>query len=202
MSRVVCVCVYQNKLLEATWVENDPGAKVTDELADEWQQKANQFLQCQLPEHKTKVRKFKRVVGYRHLLSIDHALQTAGSKGLAALQTSSGDWDNSIRELAATRGDDVQPTLSVAVDQGGGLFSALWYLNYVLHICLVIISDLSHRAWNDATGALKDTKLWSFIVVHVICINAEYGPFDGSKLDNKMQEAKDAFVNNFGRGSV
>ena len=153
-------CSWPQKLPETTWTERDPGAKVTDELTDEWQQKANQFLQGQLPEHKTKVRKFKRVVGYRHLLSIDHALQTAGSKGLAALQTSSDDWDKSIRELAATRGDDVQPTLSVAADQGGGLFSAFWYLNYVLHICLVIISDLSHRAWNDAKGALKETKLW------------------------------------------
>ena len=67
--------------------------------------------------------------------------------------------------------------LTIAIDQGSDGWCAVFYLCYVLQACIVFAFDPSHRSWNDTAGSLKDAGLHGVILLLIIIMNMDHGPW-------------------------
>ena len=68
------------------------------------------------------------------------------------------------------------------------------YLMFSELLCTWAFSDPSHRAWNDLKEAAALANLWSLILIHVIILNLDFGPFEGGRFFQRAQEAWTQFT--------
>eukprot|EP00974_Lingulodinium_polyedra_P094214 9129216-Lingulodinium_polyedra.AAC.1 len=59
---------------------------------------------------------------------------------------------------------------------------------YACHARALLMSDPSHRGWNDIKQALLDSGLWVFILLLVVVLNLDFGPWDGSAFHQRASE--------------
>ena len=96
--------------------------------------------------------------------------------------------DNQIRQSLGLRGfADFIPAkdvhwkkkrhLNIAIDKG---FDGLCAGNWLLHmgVPLTLWMDVSHGATNDITATMKALGLWSFLLLMLVTLNMEHGPWD------------------------
>lgn len=79
------------------------------------------------------------------------------------------------------------PHLSLAIDQGSdGLCGASWLRHLGLNISL--IPDWSHTCHNDYLDSLKDMQLFKFLVLLLVPLNLEHGPFMTDARFNQVKQ--------------
>jgi hypothetical protein len=72
------------------------------------------------------------------------------------------------------------PSISVAIDQGGDGFSACQFMLF-MGVNLLLLSDTSHRVWNDCQLAIHDCNLWYWCLCVIVMLNYENGPWEGCR---------------------
>ena len=132
-------------------------------------------------EGKEKQTKRHRVKAYEWLLSTDKLLQVCTSQG----------WKQfALPADPVLRGPpSLWPTCSVAIDQGSDGWGALHYLSYKQGVCVLALKDMNHRLWNDMWLSLQDAGLKPLIVMMMVVINSDHGPWQDAKW---MEEAREA----------
>eukprot|EP00974_Lingulodinium_polyedra_P008475 809003-Lingulodinium_polyedra.AAC.1 len=91
-----------------------------------------------------------RLTALRVLKVLDALLQRATGKGLGHYLPPATPC-NLLPHL--------RPTLSMHLDEGSTGYACMWYLIHHAQARMVVIKDIFHREWNDAKGALMDSKL-------------------------------------------
>ena len=148
---------------------DDPSDQPPPSVAEAWLRQAEAFLEVHYeadeavrearPKGPTKV---QRLAGMHWLLAVGRTLSFFTSAGLVRYMVPDACGKLSIKELAQE--PDVLagtlPTLVCCSDQGGGGFQAWHYLLYACRLRGMLMSDPSHRAWNDVKQAVVDTGLW------------------------------------------
>ena len=73
----------------------------------------------------------------------------------------------------------VLPEISLCIDQGSVGWASHFFCLYVLGMNMVCMADLSHRAWNDAKGAIVSFGcLYTALVLSLNVMNLHMGPFE------------------------
>ena len=178
-----------------------------------WQRAAQDLLNAHGggPEQKPIVLRKALCADFQHLKALDHSLQVATGLGLSHFQVDEDACNQSAEaagsdELAASLGPSIaqpqslaacvgapQPTLAVSCDQGGGLLQALFFLVYRARMCLVIHSDISHRVWKDCKQSIVEAGWCSHVLLQSVCMNLDYGPFEGATWFHKACDAISCF---------
>lgn len=137
-----------------------------------WQDFAEEFwVSCADKEDKAP-RKLHRTKVWSWLVCTWTMLVAATGRG----------WDQFIQpEKLEDRGDPLLwPSLTLSIDQGGDGFSAAHFL-FFSHANLILVSDTSHRTWNDCQLAIHDVKMWYWCLCVIVMLNYENGPWDGCR---------------------
>ena len=58
----------------------------------------------------------------------------------------------------------------------------------------MMLNGPSHRRWNDLKKAMVDTGRWPFILVMVVFLNLDYGPWDGSSFHQRGVESMQSLL--------
>lgn len=128
-----------------------------------------------------KQKKRHRVKVYEWLLSTDKLLQVCTSQGWVQF---------ALPADPVLRGPpSLWPTCTVAVDQGSDGWGALHFLAYKANACVLVLKDMNHRLWNDTWLALQDAGMKPLIVMMMVVINSDHGPWQDAKW---MEEAREA----------
>ena len=193
LQSVLFLCT-PSKVLPDLNLQLDPLDKASLGEREEWQELALAFLDDRSREDAAgkRPRRLLRVCGLHFLNALDDALNVATGAGLSAYCVGDEQKKSDIAQTLALMVGQPHvpaPVLTVCVDQGGGSFNALWYLMYRMHCRLVVLSDISHRVWNDTKSAIVQAGLWSHVLLHSIVLNADYGPWSGSAFFNEQQTA-------------
>ena len=88
------------------------------------------------------------------------------------------------------------PRLGAAPDQGSdgvALVNALKY-SEKLRINIAEFWDMSHGAWNDWRGNLKQHNLWGWFLVSCVAFNALHGPWEECRFFQEMKEAAEQYL--------
>eukprot|EP00974_Lingulodinium_polyedra_P097219 9422080-Lingulodinium_polyedra.AAC.1 len=127
------------------------------------------------------------------MLALDKGLDTYTGKGLSQffLPADHPFRLATIQQLAASPDflGSLPPLLVLSSDQGGGGFQTYWYMLYQCSARVMLLSDPSHRGWNDLKQALVDAGLWPFILLFAIVLNLDFGPWDGAAFHQKAAES-------------
>ena len=67
---------------------------------------------------------------------------------------------------------------------------------------MLMVPDESHRTWNDAKQALTDASWWQLVLLHALCMNLDYCPFEGAAFWLKMKATKSKLVERLGQASA
>ena len=70
------------------------------------------------------------------------------------------------------------------------------FLQYKLHLHLMVLNDISHRFWNDTKGALVSMGWWSWMYMAQWSINADYGPSDDGTFFDELQDMNSTIAHN------
>lgn len=81
------------------------------------------------------------------------------------------------------------PLLSVCIDQGSVGFSPMHYMLFGLQANCVLISNPSHRSWNDLKHSIKQSSLWECVVASGVAMNVGFGPFEGQAWWHQIVDA-------------
>lgn len=85
------------------------------------------------------------------------------------------------------------PTITLQCDQAADGWGAGWFLKSQ-RVCLLHLSDLSHRKWNFCQLALKDSNLYSFVCVTTCVVNADHAPWDDARWFQSARESVETWL--------
>jgi hypothetical protein len=146
-----------------------------------WKQVAKEFWQDTADidsKARTKQPKLHRIKVYEWLCATTHMLLIASGKTWDSFRTTP--------EEQLTKDAAVWPCATVCVDQGGDGWSALHFL--ASWSCnLIILSDTSHRTWNDVSLAIGDMKWTYHCLLTIIILNLDHGPWAGHRWWNELR---------------
>eukprot|EP00974_Lingulodinium_polyedra_P084989 8226436-Lingulodinium_polyedra.AAC.1 len=128
------------------------------------------------------------------LLCLDQQLLAVTGQGLVQFFLEGTDQlvTHSVAALAqgfSLWATEVPQVIVLAADQGSGGWQAFHYLVYACHARCMMLNDPSHRGWNGLKKAMVDTGLWPFILILVVVLNLDFGPWDGSSFHQRGLEA-------------
>lgn len=83
------------------------------------------------------------------------------------------------------------PTLSISIDQGSDGWCVVHYLAYHCKAAIVLLKALNHRLWNDAWGALGQAGTRPLMVLAIVVLSADHGPWADARW---LQQAREAAV--------
>ena len=147
-------------------------------------QQARDFLSKEAEKKIQKPRKLQRVSAYKFILCLDHLLRTTVGHGLGMYA------DRSLSSgLDLTKQPLGLPVLNLVMDQGLVGVAATAFLQNQLHLSLHAQWGTSHRCWNDCKGALKDSGNWGFILLLVVLLNSNHGPWASPAFWEEWKEA-------------
>ena len=115
-----------------------------------------------------KPRKLLRVAGFNYLLALDGQLQKTTGRGLSAFQCPESFVDAPVHSIELGPEKRV-PTLSIAMDQGGGMFNSMFFCVYMLRLNCVVMADCSHRTWDDVKLAVAACGWTSWMLLAQEC---------------------------------
>eukprot|EP00971_Amphidinium_carterae_P220765 4382944-Amphidinium_carterae.1 len=123
-------------------------------------------------EKRDKVKKLVRTKAYSWLVATSHMLMVCSGVGWSAFRVPA---EEGARPMA-----EEQKVAVLTIDQGGDGWCAVHYLMATRH-CILLLSDQSHRCWNDFQLALQDSKLYSWTLVTICLLNLDHGPWGGAR---------------------
>lgn len=141
----------------------------------------------------------KRIGGVQHMRAWDNGIQMLGMQGLAQFVVPPEHAAVPIEALPLLDSpDDRPPSLVMALDQGPQSYPTTFFLTYSLRLNMFTHFDTSHRLWNDCKDALAENGHWHFVVLSIIAMNLDYGPWDGSEFFGRASMTLKHFVANAG----
>lgn len=148
-----------------------------------WRDLAKKFWQDQ--EEQKKGPTLHRVKVYEWLCATEHMLRASMGEGWYAFQV----------DFAAPECPDLVEWRSVvcACDQGGDGWSALHFL-LSEQLNLWPMAAMSHRCWNDVQVALGDAGLTSFVLITIIILNLDCGPWESSRWWQSLKEGCEQYM--------
>lgn len=172
-------------LKAAQALEDQDAAAIQNEQRD-WQTQAEQFWSVQMgrcsidgmakgapKRHRTKAKAW--------LSACDHMLVAMTGSGFKHFVQPT---------VEAERGPPASwPCITLSIDQGSdGWAGAMWLQRRANVNCLVLF-DVSHRAWNDCCLALRDSQMWSTVLLLQVCMNLDHGPWQDGRWHSELVEA-------------
>ena len=171
----------------------DMGEEAKPEVKLLYESEAAAYVAGLAVEKSAKGKKWYRLTHRDFLLALDKSTMTACGWGLKRFEFKQMDVD--IDKLTfGPEADGLHPILTIALDQGPQSFPALAYLIFKLNLMLWFTFDISHREWNDAKSAYISVGLWPLVLLLIIAINLDFGPFEGTTWWNKGFEGIVHFV--------
>jgi len=149
------------------------------EQANAWENRAGNFLnKAQGTDVGKKTPKLQPCKAYEWLLGAHRQLQMVKEVGYSIFLLSD-------MELAALPCDR-WPLLTVT-SQGSDGWCAQSYPQYGLRAHVMVVSDASHRCWNDAQLAMGSCKLWWVAGVMQAVLNFDHGPWSNEYMARLAQ---------------
>ena len=136
-------------------------------------------------EHAKRKKRF-RVKAYQWLLATEKILQVCTGSGWSQFQVHQ---DPSQRGPAAS-----WPTCSISLNQGTDGRAAMGYLEWHQNVCALTIKDLSHRLWNDCWLSIRDASLKPVVVLMMVVLNSDHGPWEDAKWHQELKESAELYM--------
>ena len=164
---------------EASLAILDGDAEVIEERKQAWTRTSEAWTEggAAKPE-----RKRQRTKAYQWLLAVESILQQYTGSGISRYIL------HSEKEKRLSNPMD-WPWLGVSLDRGPDSWAAKQFAKYFLHVNWEEFPDQSHDNWNDVRGALRETGLWTHVLVMVLILNLSHGPFSEGKWHDKLTAA-------------
>jgi hypothetical protein len=141
-----------------------------------WEQVALGFLGGKQQEKGPKT--LKRTKVYEWLVATNHMLHVA--TGAA--------WLRRKRPAAVSPEEErCLPSVTLSIDQGSDGWSAAHYLRSE-GVTLLVLPDQSHRVWNDVKNALQESGVFPQILITIVLLNADHGPWQEARWFETLKE--------------
>ena len=127
-------------------------------------------------------RKRQRTKAYQWLLAMEAVLQQYTGSGISRYIVH--------REEERRLPNPMDwPWLGVSLDRGPDSWAAKQFAKYFLHVNWEEFPDQSHDNWNDVRGALRETGLWTHVLVMILALNLSHAPYSEGKWHDKLTAA-------------
>lgn len=153
----------------------DPGEPHTPEEAAAHRDRALAWL-GDPPEAPQRSAAWHRVPAQRMSLAVDHAMVMGLGKGIGNFIEEAGGAQGASEIAEADRKGQRHPTLIVSCDQCSLNTCLLWYLQFHMKAHVFVVTDFSHRLWNNCRPAVVDMQWWSTLVLSTFLQNIYHGP--------------------------
>jgi hypothetical protein len=99
-------------------------------------------------------------------------------------------WDHWRLPKPELRHEDATkwPCISVVSDQGGDGWSAAYMLSD-WGCNIISLFDVNHRTWNDCCLALRDAGVYSWVLVSLVLMGLDHGPWSSSRWWADLKES-------------
>jgi hypothetical protein len=168
-------------------LEEQSKAQIQMEKAS-YKRKAREWLvqQAGAVSSSAPAKKKFRKSSYRLMLACQHMLEACTGQG----------WQRFIPPASLdTWGPPANwPSITLTIDQGSDGWCMAHFLLYQKKANLLLLCDSSHRVWNDCTNALKKCKVWHLVLLMVICLNLDHGPWKDERWLQQSREASLEYV--------
>ena len=159
----------------------DPDSVQLRQAKRDWATAAAEWCKAQTGKaaaEKAKPQQLYRKKAYEWLLASNHALETMFAQGWRSFQIPED----------CSMSPESWPCITCALDQGSDGFCAVHFLEHV-RVNILVVNDASHRVWNDAQLALKDSGCWSLCMIGLVLLNLDHGPWEGARWHSESQQA-------------
>ena len=154
-------------------------APKTKEDQEQWRRDAQELLDALLredaPDPKTtssaRKQKLKRVATLKGLHALDKQLRQTGS-GLSQFIPP---------VVGPQRRVSERPLLTWSQDQGSENWAGQQFLQRALQVRMVVFPDPFHRLWNSELQGIKDSNMYSTMLLSTVICNASHGPSGSSR---------------------
>lgn len=173
--------------------------KASDELVADATAKATSFVEHEplVREDGPELKKMQRVAGAKHMHAWDNSLKQCGLGGFKTFVAEDEVAECDINDLPLLlTPEELPPMIVFALDQGPQSYPTNFYMQYVMKMNVFCHYDVSHRLWNDCKDALAECGQWGFVILSIITMNLDFGPFDSCTFFARNQDALKHFVAN------
>ena len=137
---------------------------------------------------KIRKRKLHRTKAYEWLLAVSHMVLIATGSQLTRYQQ--------VEDKAARKDPATWPCATVCIDQGSDGWSACHWLIHLRHNIL-LLHDWCHRVWNNVELAIADMGWRYTVLLGVIMLNLDHGPWAGHKWFAEMVAGAEEYIRVF-----
>ena len=127
-------------------------------------------------------RKLHRKKACCAVVRLDNALRVGGGLSLRYFQQP---------EAVADRNPDptTWPRLALVRDEGSDMTCAGAFLKRKAMLCFDELIDFNHGEWNCLKGAVKESGLWSHLLVMAVAANLDHGPYSEDRYYETLRGA-------------
>ena len=162
---------------------------------DKWRQKAVSYLRQETVDKTKKANKENRLQTFLQAKALDHMLTVVLGEGLATFKLPSSSRQELLEKLLSGADVPVPPVLSLSTDLGGGMLTLANWVRYQTDLMFVHMPDLAHARNNAILQGIRDSGLWSFILIMRVTYKAFFGPFSSWSWLQKLQDASEELQN-------
>lgn len=195
--------------------ERAAGSKFSSEEKAVWKAKVAGFfkrtsepLEAKRKRLKAEHRSKPRLASYHWLRSVEHSIMAVTNQGfeqydnLPGLERVLENADQSAEEKMEIRLElSTMPApkfLFICMDEEGKQWSSMNYMKNKLLLCVSGLRDPFHRAFNDASLAVKHSGLWATYLHSLLIYNIAWGPWQKCAWWSALKEQASDLAANLG----